>query len=172
MMTSIGLTFLSKFNEIKVPLPHKLRVLLKESICKNLSGISDTSIALFPESVVTSESRDTTGSIHSSPGNHYYVFLSHHMLCCLLWCALNRLSFILIWCILHSLFQCWDNSSSNIGAYFIKLIDFISETLQVNWVHLLDLLWYLNLLLCLLCALHFNIIWEIRSSSLNNYWEQ
>ena len=60
-MPSIRFTFLSKLNEIEVPLPHKLRVFHEKSSSKDLSRISDAPIALFPEPVVTSEGRDPAG---------------------------------------------------------------------------------------------------------------
>ena len=131
-MPSIRFTFFSKFNEIKVPLPHKLRVFHEKSSCKNLSRVSDASIALFPEPVVTSEGWDSTGCTQTSSSDYHDMLLSHHVLRCFLWCALNRLVYVLLWCILHSFLHISDNCNPNIGAYLLELSDFVSETLQVN----------------------------------------
>jgi hypothetical protein len=60
-MTSIRLAFFSKLNKIEVPLPDKLRVLFEKSIGKNLCGVSDSSIALLPEPIVSSECWNATG---------------------------------------------------------------------------------------------------------------
>lgn len=62
LMTLIGSTGLKKFNKIIMPLPDNLWVLLKTFLCENFSWVSITLICLFPETVITSKCRDSTGS--------------------------------------------------------------------------------------------------------------
>jgi len=138
-----------------VPLPNKLWVFVKESIGKDFSGVSDSTIALLPESIVTSEGRNTTGGTDTSPSNHDYILFPNHMLSSLLWCALNGLSFVLIRGMHHALFHIGNNSSANVSAYLLKLIDLISETLEVDRILILDIIRNFYFFLGFLFAFHF-----------------
>lgn len=95
-MASIRFAFLSELNEVKVPLPHKLRVFLKESICENFGRICDSAIALLPEPVIASKGWDSTGCTQPSPCHHYYILFADNEFCRLLRCAFLRLMSIAI----------------------------------------------------------------------------
>ena len=73
----VGLAFFYKFYEVKEPLPHELRVLMKELVCQDLGRISNASVATGPEPVVAAEGGDSTGSAQASSGNNHDVLLAN-----------------------------------------------------------------------------------------------